>query len=201
MLRIAILDDYQNVALESADWSPLVGSATLTVFNDHLSDADEIVERLLPFDVVCVMRERTPLSREILARLPQLKLIASTGPRNASIDAAAAADYEIDVMNTGYDSSSTVELTWALILASARNLIIEAASVRSGGWQRTIGDGIRGKVLGILGLGNIGSEVARIAAPSEWTLSHGARTLTGKRRRSAVRAGFPSKNYFGKPIF
>ena len=163
MLRIAILDDYQNVALESADWSSLVGSATLTVFNDHLSDANEIVERLAPFDVVCVMRERTPLSREILARLPQLRLIASTGPRNASIDVVAAADYKIDVMNTRYDSSSTVELTWALILASARNLIIEAASVRSGGWQRTIGDGIRGKVLGILGLGNIGSEVARIA--------------------------------------
>jgi phosphoglycerate dehydrogenase-like enzyme len=163
MLRIAILDDYQNVALESADWSSLAGSATLTVFNDHLSDANEIMERLAPFDVVCVMRERTPLSREILARLPQLRLIASTGPRNASIDVAAAADYKIDVMNTRYDSSSTVELTWALILASARNLIIEAASVRSGGWQRTIGDGIRGKVLGILGLGNIGSEVARIA--------------------------------------
>jgi phosphoglycerate dehydrogenase-like enzyme len=163
MLRTAILDDYQNVALESADWSSLVGSATLTIFNDHLSDANEIVERLAPFDVVCVMRERTPLSREILARLPQLKLIASTGLRNASIDVAAAADYKIDVMNTRYDSSSTVELTWALILASARNLIIEAASVRSGGWQRTIGDGIRGKVLGILGLGNIGSEVARIA--------------------------------------
>jgi phosphoglycerate dehydrogenase-like enzyme len=109
------------------------------------------------------MRERTPLSREILARLPQLKLIASTGRRNASIDLSAAEDYKIDVMHTGYDSSPTVELTWALILASARNLIIETASVRSGGWQRTIGDGIRGKVLGILGLGNIGSEVARIA--------------------------------------
>jgi phosphoglycerate dehydrogenase-like enzyme len=109
------------------------------------------------------MRERTPLSREILARLPQLKLIASTGPRNASIDLAAAADYKIDVMHTGYDSSPTVELTWALILASARNLTVETASVRSGGWQRTIGDGIRGKVLGVLGLGNIGSEVARIA--------------------------------------
>jgi phosphoglycerate dehydrogenase-like enzyme len=141
-----------------------VGSATLTVFNDHFSDANEIVERLAPFDVVCVMRERTPLSREILARLSQLKLIASTGLLNASIDVAAASDYGIDVMNTRYDSSSTLELTWALILASTRNLVIEAASVRSGGWQRTIGDGIRGKVLGILGLGNIGSEVARIAA-------------------------------------
>jgi phosphoglycerate dehydrogenase-like enzyme len=162
-VRIAILDDYQNVALEMADWSPLADKATLTVFNDHLSQADEIVNRLVPFDVVCVMRERTPLTRDILARLPRLKLIASAGRRNASIDLAAAADQNIDVMHTGYDSSSTVELTWALILASARNLVIETASVRFGGWQRTVGDGIRGKVLGILGLGNIGTEVARIA--------------------------------------
>ena len=163
MLRIAILDDYQNVALETADWSSLADQATLTVFNDHLDDVDELVNRLAPFDVVCVMRERTPLTREILERLPQLKLIASTGRRNASIDLAAAADHNIDVTNTRYDSSSTVELTWALILASARNLITETASVRSGGWQRTVGDGIRGKLLGVLGLGNIGSEVARIA--------------------------------------
>jgi phosphoglycerate dehydrogenase-like enzyme len=163
MLRIAILDDYQNVALKSADWSSLSDRATLTVFNDHVCDANEIVDRLTAFDVVCVMRERTPLSRDILARLPQLKLIVSTAQRNASIDVAAAAAYNIEVMHTSYDSSPTVELTWALILASARNLIIETVSVRSGGWQRTVGDGIRGKVLGILGLGSIGSEVARIA--------------------------------------
>ena len=162
MLRIAILDDYQHVALELTDWSLLADQATLTVFNDHVSEPDEIVERLLPFDVICVMRERTPLSRDILARLPRLKLIASTGPQNSSIDLAAAADCHIDVKHTRYDSSSTVELTWALILASARNLIVETAAVRSGGWQRTVGDGIRGKVLGLLGLGNIGSEVARI---------------------------------------
>jgi phosphoglycerate dehydrogenase-like enzyme len=162
-VRIAILDDYQNAALEMADWSSLADKATLTIFNDHLNDVGEIVNRLEPFDVVCVIRERTPLNREILARLPRLKLIASAGRRNASIDLAAAADHNIDVMHTGYDSSSTVELTWALILASARNLVIETASVRSGGWQRTVGDGIRGKVLGILGLGNIGTEVARIA--------------------------------------
>jgi phosphoglycerate dehydrogenase-like enzyme len=162
-VRIAILDDYQNAALEMADWSSLADKATLTIFNDHLNDVGEIVNRLEPFDVVCVIRERTPLNREILARLPRLKLIASAGRRNASIDLAAAADHNIDVMHTGYDSSSTVELTWALILASARNLVIETASVRFGGWQRTVGDGIRGKVLGILGLGNIGTEVARIA--------------------------------------
>jgi len=162
MLRIAILDDYQNAALEMADSSSLAGHAMTTVFNDHLCDANEIVTRLAPFDVVCVMRERTPLSREILARLPKLRMIASTGPRNPSIDLAAAAEHNIEVMHTRYDPSSTIELTWALILASARNLIVETASVRSGGWQRTVGDGIRGKVLGVLGLGNIGREVARI---------------------------------------
>jgi phosphoglycerate dehydrogenase-like enzyme len=163
MPRIAILDDYQNVALQLADWSPVTERATVTVFNDHLSDAKEIVDRLRGFHVVCVMRERTPLTRDILARLPELKLIVSTGPRNASIDVEAAAERGIEVMHTGYDSSPTVELTWALILASARNLTIETASVRSGGWQRTVGDGIRGKLLGVLGLGNIGSQVARIA--------------------------------------
>jgi phosphoglycerate dehydrogenase-like enzyme len=163
MIRIAILDDYQNVALEIADWSSLRNRTEVTVFNDHLSDPEEIVTRLSPFDVVCVMRERTPLPREILMRLPTLKLIASTGSRNGSIDVAAAAEYGIEVTHTGYDSSPTVELTWALILASVRNIAEENASLRSGGWQRTVGDGIRGKTLGVLGLGHIGSEVARIA--------------------------------------
>ena len=92
MIRIAILDDYQNVSLEMADWSPLAGRAEITVFNDHLSNFDAIVERLLPFDVVCVMRERTPLPRSVIERLPRLKLIASTGARNAAIDAEAAAE-------------------------------------------------------------------------------------------------------------
>jgi phosphoglycerate dehydrogenase-like enzyme len=161
-INIAILDDYQNIALEMADWSSLDARATLTVFNDHLAGPDQLVERLLPFDIVLVMRERTPLPRTIIERLPRLKLIASTAVRNASIDTAAAAERHIAVMHTGYDSSPTIELTWALILASARHIAAENASLRSGGWQRGIGDGLRGKILGVLGLGNIGSEVARI---------------------------------------
>jgi len=162
MVHIAVLDDYQNVALDMADWSSISRRAEITVFNDHLANADEIVQRLLPFEVICVMRERTPLPREILARLPKLRLIASTGPQNSSIDSSAADEYHIEVMHTRYEPSPAIELTWALILASARDLVIETASVRSGGWQRSVGDGIRGKVLGILGLGNIGSEVGRI---------------------------------------
>jgi phosphoglycerate dehydrogenase-like enzyme len=104
MIRIAIPDDYQNASLEMADWSPLAGRAVITVFNDHLSNFDEVVERLLPFDVVCVMRERTPLPRSVIGRLPRLKLIASTGPRNAAIDVEAAAERAIVVAHTGYDA-------------------------------------------------------------------------------------------------
>ena len=116
--RIAVLDDYQNVALTMADWSVLDGRASVTVFNDHLAEPDAVVARLQPYDVVCVMRERTPLTRAIIERLPRLKLIASTGPRNASIDVGAAAERGVAVAHTGYEARSTIEMTWALILAS-----------------------------------------------------------------------------------
>src|SRR5260221_13853080 len=129
-MKIAILDDYQNVAMRLAVWSRLAGSAELVFFNDHVADPDAIVARLAPFDVVCVMRERTPLTRNIIRQLPKLKLIASTGPRNASIDAAAAAERGIEIVNTGYTSSPTIELTWALILASARHIVTESTAVR-----------------------------------------------------------------------
>jgi phosphoglycerate dehydrogenase-like enzyme len=161
-VKVAILDDYQNVALQMADWSPLAGRATITVFNDHLDEPDTLAARLAPFEVVCVMRERTPLTRGLLERLPRLKLIASTAFRNASIDLQAARERGIAVANTGYDSTPTIEMTWALILASARHVAAENASLRSGGWQRRIGNDLKGKTLGVLGLGNIGGEVARI---------------------------------------
>jgi phosphoglycerate dehydrogenase-like enzyme len=161
-MKVAILDDYQNVALELADWSAVVGRAEITVFNDHVADPDAVVLRLLPFDVICVMRERTPLSRGVIERLPQLKLIASTGPLNATIDLAAAKEHGIRVTATGYRSTPTIEMTWALILASARHIVRESNSVRRGGWQTSLGCELDGKVLGVLGLGNIGRPVARI---------------------------------------
>jgi phosphoglycerate dehydrogenase-like enzyme len=161
-MKIAVLDDYQNVALRMADWSALATRAEITVFNDHLADPAAVVERLAPFDVICVMRERTPLPREVLQRLPQLKLIASTGTRNASIDVAAAKELGIAVTATGYKSTATIELTWALILASVRPIVRENGAVRSGGWQTSIGEELGGKTLGVLGLGNIGAPVARI---------------------------------------
>jgi phosphoglycerate dehydrogenase-like enzyme len=162
--QIAVLDDYQSAALESADWSVLRDRADITVFEDHLADPDAVIERLLPFDVVCVMRERTPLPRKVIERLPNLKLIASTGSANASIDVAAAGDRGITVVHTGYRSDPTVEFTWALILACARHIVTESNSLRSGGWQQTVGADLGGKTLGVLGLGNVGSEVARIGS-------------------------------------
>src|ERR1700694_707289 len=163
-MKIAILDDDQNDALEMADWSVLSKRAEITVFNDHVSEPPALVERLLPFDVVCAMRERTPLPRKVIERLPNLKLIASTGSVNASIDVAAAGDHGIAVVHTGYSSDPTVEFTWALILACARHIVTESNSVRSGGWQQTVGTDLRGKTLGVLGLGRIGSQVARIGS-------------------------------------
>src|SRR5258705_13705670 len=163
-MKLAILDDYQNVALSMADWSAVERKAEITVFTDHVADRDELLARLEPFDAVCVMRERTPLPREVIERLPRLKLIASTGPGNASIDYTAAAERNIDVTATGYSSTATVELTWALIMASSRNLVDECTSVRSGGWQTSVGRELEGQVLGILGLGSIGSKIARIGA-------------------------------------
>jgi phosphoglycerate dehydrogenase-like enzyme len=145
-----------------ADWSALSGRAEITVFNDHLADPSALVARLLPFDMVCVMRERTPLPREVLQHLPGLKLIASTGSRNASIDMGAAKELGITVTATGYSSSPTIEMTWALILASLRGVVHENNSIRNGGWQKSVGQDLSGKILGVAGLGNIGGQVARI---------------------------------------
>src|SRR5437588_1534675 len=179
-MKVAILDDYQDVALRLADWSGVRRRAEITVFNDHLADPAALVERLRPFDVVCVMRERTPLSRDTLQQLPRLKLIASTGPRNAAIDMRVAAERGIVVTATGYESTPTIELSWALILASARHLAREAASVRDGGWQTRIGTNLRGKCLGVIGLGNIGKEVARIALAFGMTVIAWSQNLTGE---------------------
>jgi len=184
-ISIAILDDYQAVALDMADWSALEGHARISVFTDHLADEAALIERLKPFDILCIMRERTPLPRAIIEHLPRLKMIASTGRRNASIDAAAASERGIEVMFTGYDSSPTIELTWGLILAASRNLVEEANSVRAGGWQLNVGEGLRGKTLGILGLGNIGSEMARIGGAFGMDIIAWSQNLTEEKAAAA----------------
>jgi phosphoglycerate dehydrogenase-like enzyme len=180
-LRIAVLDDYQHVALSFADWSVLDAQATVTVFDDHLADPDAVIERLQPFDVVCVMRERTPMTRAIIERLPKLRLIASTAARNASIDIQAAKERGVEVVHTGYTSAPTIELTWALILGNARNLIAENASLRGGGWQQSIGDDMAGRTLGVLGLGNVGGAVAKIGNAFGMKVIAWSQNLTAER--------------------
>ena len=160
--KIAILDDYQGVALEMADWSPLDGRADITVFRDHVSDPDDLVSRLRPFEVICVVRERTPLPRTILERLPKLNLIASVTMRNASINMVAAKEQGITVCGTGSPSQGAPVLTWALILAMLRDLPAELASVRDGKWQISVGRDLKDHTLGIVGLGKIGTIVANV---------------------------------------
>ena len=185
--KIAVLDDYQNAAFESADWSVLGHRADIALFQDHLADPEALIERLLPFAVICVMRERSPLPRNIIERLLNLKLIASTGAGNASIDVAAAGDHGIAVVHTGYRSDPTIEFTWALILASARHIVTESNSVRSGGWQQTVGIDLRGKTLGILGLGRVGSQVARIGSAFGMNLIAWSQNMTLEAAKAAAR--------------
>ncbi|MFD9889032.1 D-2-hydroxyacid dehydrogenase family protein [Amycolatopsis sp. NPDC059027] len=159
-MKIAILDDYQNVALNYGDWDSL--NADIHVFTEPFAGADEVVERLAGFEVVVAMRERTRFPAEVLDRLPGLKLLVSTGVRNAAIDVPAARRNGVVVSATGYSGLSTAEHTWALILAAARNLPAEFRSMREGGWQRTVGITLHGRTLGLLGLGRLGSGAARI---------------------------------------
>jgi len=161
--KIAILDDYQDVAKSFADWAPVAQYAEIEVFTNHLYEEDEIVARLAHFEVICVMRERTPLTPGLLMRLPHLKLIVSTGARNRSIDLAAAEKLGIEVQNTGYLGHGALELTWALLMAIAKHIPQENANLRAGGWQHMVGNDLKGKTLGILGLGNLGAQVAAVA--------------------------------------
>jgi phosphoglycerate dehydrogenase-like enzyme len=184
-VKIAVLDDYQGAALAMADWSPLEGRAEIVVFRDHISETEALIARLAPFDVVCVMRERTPLTREIIERLPGLRLIASTGAGNASIDLEAAREHGVAIAHTGYTSHGAIELTWALILGAVRHIPDEAASFRAGGWQVAVGGDLARRTLGIVGLGRIGSAGARIAAAFGMNVIAWSPNLTPERAEAA----------------
>ncbi len=164
MAKIALLDDYQNVALEMADWSGLPGGAEITVFDDYIGSMDAVAERLAEFEIVGIMRERTPFPRELFEKLPKLRLLVTTGMRNASVDVAAAAELGVTVCGTHGSGQATGELTWGLILALLRHIPFEHQAMRTGGWQTTLGNDLAGKTLGIVGLGRIGSQVARVGA-------------------------------------
>jgi phosphoglycerate dehydrogenase-like enzyme len=178
-MKIAILDDYQNVALRLADWSGLGGPPT--VFHDNLKDADALVQRLAPFDIIVAMRERTHFPGSLLERLPGLKLLVTTGMWNAAIDMRAAERLGITVCGTRMMALSTSELVWGLILALARKIPQEDAAVRAGRWQTTIGSALCGKRLGIVGLGHLGQRAARIARAFDMEVAAWSPNLTAER--------------------
>lgn len=165
MLRVAILDDYQNVALTLADWSSLGRDVEVVRFDHNLDRDDAIVSALASFDVLCLMRERMPLSAQVIARLPALRLVVVTGARVPTIDMAAAAEHGITVCHThaGESATATPELAWGLILSLARSIPEEDARLRQGGWQKTIGSTLAGKTLGLVGLGKLGARMVPIA--------------------------------------
>ncbi|WP_253209510.1 D-2-hydroxyacid dehydrogenase family protein [Streptomyces niphimycinicus] len=161
--RVAILDDYQGVARRYADWSTLPDGARLTAFTEALGGPEDVIAALEPFDVVVAMRERTAFPAEVIDRLPRLRLLVTTGPANAAIDVAAARQRGIVVSGTrGAGLIPTAELTWGLIHALARSLPAADRDVRGGGWQRTVGRDLRGARLGVIGLGGVGTPVARV---------------------------------------
>jgi phosphoglycerate dehydrogenase-like enzyme len=162
MARIAVLDDYQGIALSIGGWDRLPPDAHVEAFRDHLSDEDALVRRLEPFDIVVAMRERTPFPRGLVQRLPNLRLLVTTGMRNASFDMEALHERGVRVCGTGGLPSPTAELTWGLIIGLVRHIAEEDRSTRAGHWQTTIGPTLAGATLGCLGLGNLGSRVAKV---------------------------------------
>ena len=182
MTSIAVLDDYQGVSQQLADWSILPEGCNVQVFRDHLGDLDAVAERLREFEVVCAMRERTPFPRELLERLPNLRLLVTTGMRNASIDTEAATNLGVLVCGTdGGPTNPPAELNWGLILALARHIHQEDAATRRGHWGTTLGPSLEGKVLGVLGLGRLGAAVAKVGVAFEMTVIAWSQNLTQER--------------------
>lgn len=177
-LKIAILDDYAGVSTTYADWRAL---GEVTVFDRPFSDGENLSERLASYDVICLMRERTTFPRALIDSLPRLKLIVTSGLRNAAIDIGAATERGIPVCGTQSMKTTTAELTLALILNLNRRIVPEAAALASGGWQGTLGRDLYGLRLGLIGLGNIGAQVARLGRAFGMEVSAWSPNLTEER--------------------
>ncbi len=181
MARVALLDDYQGVALGLADWKSLPEGTDVVAFPDHLDDEGALAARLADFDIVMAMRERTPFTRALLGRLPKLRLLITAGMRNASFDMKAAAERGVIVCGTAGLPYPTAELAWGLILALMRRIPAEDRAVRDGRWQTTVGLGLNGKTLGVLGLGTLGSRAARVGGAFEMQVCAWSANLTAER--------------------
>jgi phosphoglycerate dehydrogenase-like enzyme len=184
MFRVAILDDYQETALRLADWASLHPQVEITALNVHIADREALAKRLHDCDAIVAMRERTPFPAALLERLPNLKLLVTAGMRNAAIDIDAAAARGIIVCGTDMLPYPTAELTWGLILAFARNIAHEDRAMRDGKWQTTIGTGLKGKTLGLLGLGRLGAQVAAIGKAFGMTSIAWSQNLTAEHAAS-----------------
>jgi len=183
-MRCAILDDYQHVALASADWSAIVADVEIATFHEPVADRDRLASMLAPFHIVVAMRERTRFDRALIERLPKLRLLVTTAMRNAAIDVAAANEHGIVVCGTGSHPGPAAELTWALILAAMRELPRELDAFRHGGWQTTIGRSLHGATLGILGVGKIGTQMAAVARAFGMRVVAWSRSLTDERAQA-----------------
>ncbi|WP_199635570.1 D-2-hydroxyacid dehydrogenase family protein [Serratia sp. PAMC26656] len=183
-LKCAIIDDYQQVALTMADWSTIAERVEVFAMSQHFTDEAELAVHLQDCDMLVIMRERTPITATLLARLPKLKLLITSGMRNASIDLAAAEQRGIVVCGTASGSAAPMELTWALLLGLAKHTVAENTGLRNNGpWQQAIGVTLHGKTLGLLGLGKIGSQMARVAQ------AFGMRVLAWSQNLTAEKAG------------
>ncbi|MGV6873783.1 D-2-hydroxyacid dehydrogenase family protein [Pseudochelatococcus sp. B33] len=197
MVRVAILDDYQNVALRLADWDSL-SDCEVVAFNDYLRDEDDLVARLSDFDVIVAMRERTPFPASLLRRLPGLRLLVTTGRRNSAIDLQAAQSQGIVVCGTRGLGYPTAELTWTLIMAHMRQIATEDRALREGRWQTKLGRGLRGKTLGIIGLGRKGTEVAGYAKAFGMDVVAWSPNLTDERAAAAGAKCIPLPDLLGQ---
>ncbi|BCL20556.1 D-2-hydroxyacid dehydrogenase family protein [Streptomyces tuirus] len=181
-LRCAVLDDFQQVATEAADWAVVADDVEVVFFGRHIEDEDDLAAALAGFDVVVTLRERVPFPGSLIARLPRLKLIVASGMRNSVIDYGAAEAHGVTVCGTASSSTPPVELTWALLLGLARGIVEESDAMRSGGpWQSTVGADLHGRRLGLLGLGKIGSRVARVGLAFGMRVSAWSQNLTRER--------------------
>jgi phosphoglycerate dehydrogenase-like enzyme len=180
-MRLSILDDYQGVALAMADWSPLKGRVEIAVERKPFADEDAAAKALAESEIVCAMRERTPFPRSLLERLPRLKLLVTTGMRNAAIDVAAARERGVLVCGTEGGGTDTAELAWGLILGAARHIAEDHRAMRDGRWQTRIGCRLEGKTLGLLGLGRLGGKVARVGLAFDMQAIAWSQNLTAER--------------------
>ena len=180
-MRVAILDDYLNVALELGDWSSLHGKAELFVFDKPFASQDEAAERLAKFEIIVGMRERTAFSSNLLKRLPNLKLLITTGMRNRSFDMEAATEQGITICGTDSAGQPTAELTWAILLGLACQIPAHDRGMKSGQWQTKLNGNVGGKTLGVVGLGKLGSAVARVGLAFGMKVIAWSQNLTDER--------------------